>query len=257
MRLFNLIATRFKLTIVALLNLVFVFRNNQKIPVTIVIEYDETQLFRINECKNSGKIQLMKMFTDECARHCVKNKIGKNIVIMNFASRIHPDGSYITGALTQEEQLCRVIPHLYFSLRQKVYPYGKNTILITPNIQIMRNGSNYKLLDEPIIVSVVSCAAPDLNKESFDIQRIEQTLKNVFVNVKQTLPKTDTLILGAFGCGAFKNDPIIMSRTMKKIKNTYGELYENIIFAIPSGENYDIFKNYLIDLSNVDLSNID
>jgi hypothetical protein len=61
-----------------------------------------------------------------------------------------------------------ITPWWQRSPRKKSYPYEKNTVLITPHIEMMRHGDNYKILDEPMNVSVVSCAAPDLNNKRFE-----------------------------------------------------------------------------------------
>ena len=49
-----------------------------------------------------------------------------------------------------------------------------------------------------------------------------------------------TLILGAFGCGVFKQDPFEVATLFKKILR--GSSFEKVVFAIPRGANYNVFK---------------
>lgn len=72
--------------------------------------------------------------------------------------------------------------------------------MITPTVRIMRNSADYNLYDtnEFYIISVVNVAAPDLNKEQFDLEKIKRTLTNMYICVKEILPDADALILGAW-----------------------------------------------------------
>ena len=59
-------------------------------------------------------------------------------------------------------------------------------------------------------------------------------------NIKQTL------ILGAFGCGVFKNDPYRVAEIMMDcISKGYANMYDRVIFAIPPGYNHDAFSRVI------------
>ena len=49
-----------------------------------------------------------------------------------------------------------------------------------------------------------------------------------------------TLILGAFGCGVFKQDPIEVATLFKEALR--GSCFDKVVFAIPRGANYKAFK---------------
>jgi uncharacterized protein (TIGR02452 family) len=53
-----------------------------------------------------------------------------------------------------------------------------------------------------------------------------------------------TIILGAFGCGAYHNDPKVIASYFKEIifNENYINCFDNIIFAI-LGKNYQIFED--------------
>ena len=65
-------------------------------------------------------------------------------------------------------------------------------------------------------------------------------------NIKQTL------VLGAFGCGVFRNDPRRVAEIMIDcISKGYANMYDRVIFAIPPGYNYDVFSRVI--RSRIDL----
>lgn len=261
---YSIFVKRVRLSMVALSNQILI--RNTFIPLTIKITYSNQKCQPIAiKSLNEFRVTMKNMKTDKCAIHCIENQIGKHIVLMSFASRHEPGGSYLSGARTQEEDLCRVIPQLYPSLRGQHYPFEPDSILITPYVQIMRDSvPPYKLYDTASMcqISVVSVAAPDLRIEEFDLDRVTRTLINMFVGVKEALPETDTLIMGAWGCGIFGNDPEIMSKIINDVIQMYGNLYKNIVFSIPNGldNNMKIFAGTLSSqllrkkISNIDLS---
>ena len=58
--------------------------------------------------------------------------------------------------------------------------------------------------------------------------------------------KADILVLGAFGCGAFQNDPEVVARAFKTALQEFPKVFEQIEFAVycpPGGSrNYDVFS---------------
>ena len=59
----------------------------------------------------------------------------------------------------------------------------------------------------------------------------------------------DYLILGAFGCGAFRNNPEIVAKAYKDVLQDYMYCFKVIDFAIIDGKysnNYEIFKRILL-----------
>ncbi len=61
----------------------------------------------------------------------------------------------------------------------------------------------------------------------------------------------DILVLGAFGCGAFQNDPEIVARAYKTVLQEFPKVFKQIEFAVycpPGGSrNHDVFKRILED----------
>ena len=61
--------------------------------------------------------------------------------------------------------------------------------------------------------------------------------------------KADILVLGAFGCGAFRNDPTVVANAYKTAMSVFPKVFDKIEFAVycPPGrsENYDVFSRVL------------
>lgn len=178
----------------------------------------------------------------------------KNVVLMNFANRHHAGGGYLRGAAAQEEDLCRCFPQLYRSLyNTDCYSFGLSDVIVTEPTWCVRESSNYKFLpkEKRQTFHFVSAAAPNVRygRDKFDSHVEELAFKNVLlaplVKFNLTKPEDTAIVLGAWGCGAFGNEPEQMAKLMKKVLKVYGGNYGRVIFAVPSFKdrvNYDTFK---------------
>lgn len=234
---------RQKLISVAISNAELVRKRKVHVPETIQVDYDEKALTKSAISKNTS-VFFETMKTDECAIYYLDHKKSTNVTVMNFASRHSHGGGYRKGARAQEEDLCRVMPALYASISRIKYPYPTDSVLITPDLEIVRDSLKYKMLHPGRVrtVGVVSAAAQNLRFEEFDEKVTRRKLANIYCAVKTHLPKTDTLILGAFGCGAYGNDPNVMSKIMNDVNLEYGGHFKNIVFSVPEGVNTKEFK---------------
>lgn len=231
----------------------YLMKSNDRphLPTSTLVGYDQSTIKTCFAIKGT-KIEFISLKSDKAAFYCIRSGSHK-VVIMNFANRLKHGGGYLNGARAQEEDLCRVIPALYNSLKKVVYPYDRDSVIVTDNLTIMRdsgsdNGNDYAFLskDDQINVGIVSVAAQNLKHEQFDEACVRRTLANMYCSVKNLLPDTDTLILGAWGCGAFGNDPIIMSTIMNEVNLMYGGYFKRIVFSVPVGVNHDEFKNTIL-----------
>jgi len=195
------------------------------------------------------------------------------VAILNFASANNPGGGVESGANAQEECICRcstLYPVLksgkaenwfYGPHRRFVDNLHNNDILYSPCIKVFKN-DQYELLDECESIDVITCAAPNLrdkpsnqynteaalpvkrltNQEQFDLH-VSRANQILMVAAKQ---KVKALVLGAFGCGAFRNNPYIVACAFKAALMTWASKFESIDFAIfcreGETENYDAFK---------------
>ena len=96
-------------------------------------------------------------------------------------------------------------------------------------------------------IDVISCAAH--NQRAYKV-KYEELKKINYFKIKSIIEcavenNVDNLILGAFGCGAFGNDPQLVSKTFKKvlIDEEYYKYFENVHFAIFTALNETINLN--------------
>lgn len=219
------------------------------------IEYREIDVAKIN-------MNLIEKHSEQCdivisglgASDVVFNPITSNydnITILNFASSLHPGGGFIKGSKAQEESLCYA-SNLYDILSQHkdFYEYNnkhKNYSLYTDGIIYVRNCLffiNNNIEVEPRYCNIITCAAP--NRKQAKLKRVKDSVINITMErrIKQILEiaaynKTECLILGAFGCGVFGNDPNLVAKLFKQylVDYNYGYYFKKVIFAMNSSND--------------------
>ena len=200
------------------------------------------------------------------------------IGVMNFANAFHPGGGVKKGSSAQEESLCRTST-LYplldrWTLRNSFYKhhYDRNTpkasdsLIYTEGVIICKSDEDLpKRLpkEEWVTVDVITVAAPDLRSKSN--QHAPLVAGGTYMNdaelfgyhVKRAIhvltcaaaKGAEVLVLGAFGCGAFENNPEVVARAYKTALAEFPKVFRQIVFAVyclPSGSaNYEAFKRVL------------
>ncbi len=194
------------------------------------------------------------------------------IAVLNFANAYHPGGGVLIGASAQEEDLCRVstlYPVLASDINRKRFyekhnkcksANGTSDILYSPEILVFRfNDDQYTYMtpDEFFCVDVITCAAPQLpkgfveraaevEKEQLYQIHLERGRRIIESAVKNGVK---VLVLGAFGCGAFQNDPCIVAKAYRELMISYAHYFERIEFAVyctdAEERNYKVFKKIL------------
>ncbi|CAE7395397.1 unnamed protein product [Symbiodinium pilosum] len=196
-----------------------------RIPRTIPVSFHETEKFR-PPSDAVPVISFSRMNTAD-ALLALGRQRGKKVCALNFANGKDVGGGYKNGASAQEEDLCRRIPLLFSSLlgakKEGHYPFGPPTctsadqpekyrdVLYTSNLLVGRAGpeEGFRILkrDEQVTASLIAAAAPNINfdKDVNDERLIYQTMVTIFAAPHLVEPGINTLILGAWGCGAFGN----------------------------------------------------
>lgn len=195
------------------------------------------------------------------------------ILVLNLASPVNPGGGVRRGARAQEEDLCRK-SSLLFSLESKTarkyYGYnkslntqmGSDALMISPNVEIIKD-ENGELLDDTVIVSVLTCAAPRIKrgKEGLSDKAYEDLFYNRIMNMLKCVAYLEYkhLVLGAWGCGAFGNDAHVVSDLFYKAlteinynNHTEKDLFRRIDFAVldRTGDQYnfrEFYRNFGVD----------
>ena len=170
------------------------------------------------------------------------------LVLLNFASARNPGGGFLNGAKAQEEDLCRCSA-LYPTLLEHTEYYDANRaqasmlytdyMIFSPNVPFFKIRGTGELLKKPFLASIITAPAPNsrpyLNRNGDPASLSECFLrrwKNVLVVAKDQ--KIATVLLGAWGCGAFGGDPKLASDTARQAIRETGSGLEKIVFAIPN-----------------------
>ena len=191
----------------------------------------------------------------------------KPVLVLNFANPVNIGGGVYKGAKTQEEDLCRRSSLLrsletqhslrYYNYNRKLHTHmGSDAMILSPEVEIFRD-EHGGLMDETVIVAVLTCAAPMI---SYGLEGMsEREYRDMFYDRIVSVLKCaayfgyEDLVLGAWGCGAFGNDAAVVSDLFRNAlmeQNQNGvqtkDRFRRIVFAIRSrGEesyNYKEFK---------------
>lgn len=188
----------------------------------------------------------------------------KQLGCLNFASAKNPGGGFLNGAQAQEEALARssglypcllATPEYYERNRANSSCLYLDLLIASPDVPFFRDDSG-QLLEEPVLATVITSPAPNAGavtrNEPERLAEVESTLRRraelvLRVAVQQGI--TD-LVLGAWGCGVFSNDPAQVAATFSALLRSdgpYSRHFERIVFAIfdPSetGPNLAAFRN--------------
>jgi uncharacterized protein (TIGR02452 family) len=212
--------------------------------------------------------------TDEssmvAARRLVVDEGCGRVAVQNFASARNPGGGYIGGARAQEEDLCRVsalyttlleAPEYYAAHRADRSPLYSHRVIFSPDVPVFRD-HQYRLLDEPYAVSFLTSPAPNAGVVARDraeeMERLPELLRERAACVLAVAAHHGirTLVLGAWGCGVFRNDPADVAEVFKDHLSS-GGLFENrfdrVVFAVldrtPGQPNLAAFRGAFGDVA--------
>ena len=184
------------------------------------------------------------------------------LTLLNFASARNPGGGFLNGAKAQEEDLCRCSalystlifhPEYYEANRKQSSLLYTDYAIYSPTVPFFKTRGTGELLAEPFVASVITAPAPNTRPylagpgdPGLLEQCFERRWRNVLSIAKDAGAKS--VLLGAWGCGAFGGDPVLASETAKRAIETYGPAFERVVFAIPakgkrSKHNHDVFAN--------------
>lgn len=235
---------------------------------SIIYQDDELPIF--NKIIKKGELRVTNYRTIVSAKKLVNEFPLKRVGALNFANAFSPGGGVEDGSLAQEESLCRVstlypclfnikvLRAYYYDNRKNMNVIGDNKVVYSPNIYVIKEDAliPYSIEKEDYYkIDIFTCAAPDYRNMFKAYTNEEDEYKIHFERAKHILSAAlanniDILILGAFGCGAFKNHPHVVAKAYKDVLKNYLKYFEVVEFAIYTKEedtsNYDTFKNILL-----------
>ena len=174
-------------------------------------------------------------------------------MVMNFANAYAPGGGFVGGSIAQEECLCRNST-LYNSISSEkaseMYQYNIDTnkpmvtdyMLYSPNVCVFRD-KNGDLMKRPFLVAVTTAPAPNRMREAMfeKDEAVNGTIKRrIRILLRNAIKHGhDSVVLGAWGCGVFGNEPKDVATCFRDVlvKEGYDKHLKNVNFAIFGKEN--------------------
>ncbi len=212
--------------------------------------YGGEESYPAMDIHNHGSVRshVMKNTTTGALFNLTEEKNGK-IAVLNFASYTAPGGMFMEGSSAQEESLCHA-SYLYNVLREfkdDYYAWNNNhknkglylnRALYSPKVAFFdEQGKEY-------LADVITCAAPNrsiLEKYgSFTEQENLSVLSSRIEFIRDICleQKVDTVVLGAWGCGVFRQDPETVARLFNYLFEHTGM---TVVYAIPDDKTYEVF----------------
>lgn len=186
-------------------------------------------------CENIDSFSAAVKLSPFVGQYYHMRKDPAEVLVLNFANPFNPGGGVRRGAKAQEEDLCRKSSLLlslesdsakaYYNYHRELYsPYSSDAIILSPKVQIIKDANNY-LLPNPVTVAVLTCAAPMLQNglQGLNQEQYRSLLARRIDGILCVAAHLGyrALVLGAFGCGAFGNDPNIVSEIFRSCIDRY------------------------------------
>jgi len=192
--------------------------------------------------KHSPFMQTRVQVTNETTLGASRRLVeyGLRPLALNFANGIQPGGGFLSGARAQEEVLCRssalyqtlIDDPMYEEHGKRSQPDSTDWAIYSPDVPVFRLDDGTEL-PHPWLLSLLTCAAPYAPEigqpQAGDLlqKRIHRVLA-----IARAFGHT-TLVLGAWGCGAFENDPHRTATDfLQALENDYSGTFSEIVFAI-------------------------
>lgn len=196
----------------------------------------------------ADKIEVTGETTLAAASRLVVDEGRTDVVCLNFASAKNPGGGFLGGSQAQEESLARATG-LYPCISQMNEMYDHNRKLRTclysdymiysPGVPVIRDDED-RLLAQYYTTSFITAPAVNAGvvkeRGQADDQQIESVMKERIRYILDVAAMNGhrTLVLGAYGCGVFRNDPVDVARYFHDVlvQENFRQSFEQIVFAV-------------------------
>jgi uncharacterized protein (TIGR02452 family) len=210
-------------------------------PEPVHVAALDTDRSPVVEVTGETSLQAARRMADESAA---------KVVVLNYASARNPGGGYLNGAQAQEESLCRGsalhatllrVPEFYAHHRAERSAFYTDRVIHSPGVPVFRDDRG-RLLESPYSAGFLTSPAPNAgvirSKDPELVPRIPAALVSRAERVLEVAAVRGyrRLVLGAWGCGVFMNDPAEVAAAFRALLTAGGRFaghFEQIVFGVP------------------------
>jgi uncharacterized protein (TIGR02452 family) len=176
-------------------------------------------------------------------------RLGENVAALVFASARNPGGGFLSGAEAQEESIARAsalfacqqaVPAFYAHHRADRDLRYSDRVIYSPAVPVFRDDRG-ELLDQPYPVTFLTAAAPNLgaihSNQPESAASVPEVLRRRALRVVRIAAAHGhrRLVLGAWGCGVFRNDPAVVAQAFADALRQV-PAFERVVFAVYDAE---------------------
>ena len=249
------------------------YRNNLGETISIKDETDfavkKSKLFRtedfpekfdLTKIETKTKFEITDETTLEAAKRICREDENANPFVLNFASAKNPGGGFLRGTMAQEESLAyasalyaTLTPHsaMYEYNRRNVSALYSDWMIYSPRVPVFRN-DDHSFLQKPYCATFLTSPAVNAGavrqNQPDKVHLIEPTNRERARKFLWIANKENhkLLILGAWGCGVFQNDPHEIAEMFSGLlKGEFANCFERVIMAIyDTTQTRKVFKAF-------------
>jgi uncharacterized protein (TIGR02452 family) len=185
-----------------------------------------------------------------------------HLACLNFASAKNPGGGFLSGSQAQEESLARASglfatlqtqPEFYTYHRRHSSSMYSDHVIFSPAVPVFRDDHG-RVLESPWLTSFITAAAVNAGavrqNEPTQVSYIVPTMerRTRMVLGIAALHRCEALVLGAWGCGVFQNDPATIATIFAKVlaEPLFTRRFRHVEFAVydssPAQTTFTTFK---------------
>jgi len=205
--------------------------------------------------KSSGNFETSYEVTNETTLDAARRLAAAgstNVLCLNFASAKNPGGGFLGGAVAQEECIARasgLYPCLlkasdyYSHHRQLGTCLYSDHMIYSPAVPVMKDEAG-NLLDKLVCISIITSPAVNAGAiQNNERSKIDQIVPVMRVRIAKLLALCahhghDTLVLGAWGCGVFRNNPEDIAVLFQEaLKGPFAGQFRKVVFAVKTDKD--------------------
>jgi uncharacterized protein (TIGR02452 family) len=194
---------------------------------------------------------------------------GYNPLVLNMADWYNAGGCVQGGAKTQEEELFRR-SNYFTHLLQSFYPLDTYDLMISYDVEVYRDDpyKDYAIRDKPFKCNIVASPALDSPvldyKDNDDMigKMNEEDTEIMYNKMRQLIyyaatAGCDSIVLSAWGCGAFHLPAWQISQLFAKVLSESAGCLRKVVFAVTNHKNnYTIFKQNILENHGSNIPNL-